>query len=253
MRCIYIFFSILFLLGGGMLYAQRDVVFDSEYTVEYEVKGQLDSTNLSSVITEKMKLFIGKNYSLYENALHQKLDSLTKSKEANNDRTYDFLSIPRFKIKHRILKDYNRNEMIFYEFMQTVNVAYYEKMDLIDWKIHRETQKINGYSCIKATGEFRGRKYTAWFNKEVPFREGPFKFVNLPGLIFEIYDDKDYFHFTLLSLKKEHRKIFIDKSKFKMIDREHFFQYKMNYLEDLQYRAKSKRKTPIITNPIELN
>ncbi|MFY7811075.1 MAG: GLPGLI family protein, partial [Flavobacterium sp.] len=56
-----------------------------------------------------------------------------------------------------------------------------------EWKIHNnETKKIGNYLCIKATTNFRGRNYIAYFTEELPFNAGPFKFKNLPGLILHI-------------------------------------------------------------------
>ncbi len=62
------------------------------------------------------------------------------------------------------------------------------------WKIdENKTKKILGYNCIKAIGNFRGSKVTAYFTKELPYSAGPFKFFGLPGLILDIReDDKNY-------------------------------------------------------------
>ena len=50
------------------------------------------------------------------------------------------------------------------------------------WKIQSNEQKeILGYKCQKAIGEFRGRKYTAWFTDAIAVNSGPYKFKGLPG------------------------------------------------------------------------
>ena len=41
--------------------------------------------------------------------------------------------------------------------------------------------------------EFGGRIWYAWYCKEYPISEGPYKFKNLPGLVFEIYDSEKIF------------------------------------------------------------
>lgn len=56
----------------------------------------------------------------------------------------------------------------------------------IHWTITKNTKKVMGYICQEATGEFRGRSYKAYFLKEIPFSDGPFKFDGLPGLILEV-------------------------------------------------------------------
>lgn len=55
--------------------------------------------------------------------------------------------------------------------------------------IDEKQKKIAGYTCYKATGVFRGTNITAYFNKDLPYSAGPFKFYGLPGLILEIRPD----------------------------------------------------------------
>ncbi|WP_185214536.1 GLPGLI family protein, partial [Sphingobacterium mizutaii] len=60
------------------------------------------------------------------------------------------------------------------------NYYTYKTTDKISWNISGETKKEQGYTLQKATTKFGGRNWTAWFNKDIPFNEGPFKFRNLP-------------------------------------------------------------------------
>lgn len=61
------------------------------------------------------------------------------------------------------------------------------------WSIESDTLTVAGYSCQKATCNFRGRIYTAWFATDIPIGNGPWKFGGLPGLILKVYDmDKLY-------------------------------------------------------------
>lgn len=54
----------------------------------------------------------------------------------------------------------------------------------------------------KATADFGGRSWIAWFTKDIMISEGPYKFRGLPGLIFEISDTKDNFYFQLIKSYK---------------------------------------------------
>ncbi|KMQ67521.1 hypothetical protein ACM39_13610 [Chryseobacterium sp. FH2] len=74
--------------------------------------------------------------------------------------------------------------------------------DKITWNISSETKKVQNYTLQKATANFGGRSWIAWFNKEIPFNEGPFKFSGLPGLIFEISDTKKNFIYHLIKHQK---------------------------------------------------
>lgn len=78
----------------------------------------------------------------------------------------------------------------------------YITTDPIHWEIDKETKKFNNYIVQKATADFGGRQWIAWFSTEVPLNEGPYKFTGLPGLVFEIYDDKNNFIYKLVKNEK---------------------------------------------------
>jgi GLPGLI family protein len=73
--------------------------------------------------------------------------------------------------------------------------------DKMDWKLENDTKNIQTYQLQKATTSFGGRNWIAWFSSEIPFQEGPYKFRGLSGLIFEIYDTENIFHYTLIKSK----------------------------------------------------
>ncbi|EKB60069.1 GLPGLI family protein [Bergeyella zoohelcum] len=70
--------------------------------------------------------------------------------------------------------------------------------DPISWKLLPEHKKVEGHTLQKATTQFGGRQWEAWFSPNIPFHEGPYKFSGLPGLIFEIKDDKEDFIYKLV-------------------------------------------------------
>ncbi|MBH2024577.1 MAG: GLPGLI family protein, partial [Flavobacteriales bacterium] len=74
--------------------------------------------------------------------------------------------------------------------------------DKILWTLTNETKKSGDYLLQKATAGFGGRKWIAWFSKDVAVDEGPYKFRGLPGLIFEINDDRNNFIFNLIKSQK---------------------------------------------------
>jgi len=62
------------------------------------------------------------------------------------------------------------------------------------WNIDEKSiKKIAGYSCIKATTNFRGSNIIAYFAKDLPYSTGLFKFFGLPGLILDLrVENKSY-------------------------------------------------------------
>jgi GLPGLI family protein len=78
----------------------------------------------------------------------------------------------------------------------------YEENVNLKWVLYSETKIINGVKCqMAATNKF-GRRWIAYFSTEHQIPIGPYKFTGLPGLIFEIYDTHDDYHFTLVKLEK---------------------------------------------------
>lgn len=74
--------------------------------------------------------------------------------------------------------------------------------DPVTWTLQNETRTYGIFNVQKATADFGGRHWTAWFTREIPFSEGPYKFRGLPGLIVEIQDNRNDYHFTLLKNEK---------------------------------------------------
>lgn len=92
------------------------------------------------------------------------------------------------KLGSKINKNYVFASSRYYQF---------ESLDTIEWKLHDDLKTYNEWKLQKATCNYGGRNWIAWFNKDIPLPEGPYKFTGLPGLIFEIYDDKNNFRFSI--------------------------------------------------------
>ena len=86
--------------------------------------------------------------------------------------------------------------------------------DKMDWKLSDETKSEGEYKLQKASTKFGGRNWIAWFCKDIGLSEGPYKFHGLPGLIFEIEDDKKNFIFKLsksIKYPKTYKTPFLEK------------------------------------------
>ncbi|WHF52227.1 GLPGLI family protein [Chryseobacterium gotjawalense] len=70
------------------------------------------------------------------------------------------------------------------------------------WTILPDQQKIGEFNAQKATTDFAGRKWVAWFSHELPFQDGPYKFHGLPGLIVKLEDLTKTHQFELVGISK---------------------------------------------------
>ena len=85
-------------------------------------------------------------------------------------------------------------------------LVYSDSIPTLKWDFSGEdNDTIMGYECRKATTEFAGRQYTAWFAPEIPLPFGPYKFGGLPGLILKIEDGERQFVWEAIGWKTQAR------------------------------------------------
>lgn len=159
----------------------------------YELQLKMDSTeneyqkfNMILDINSKEVKFYGRNLLI--------ADSLNK-KFGNMDNKHVDMS---GQIVKRKMNSFDNENFI------NIKFGYYsfQTTDPMNWTISNETKTVQGYKLQKATTTFGGRNWTAWFSKDIPFNEGPFKFRGLPGLIFEIQDSNNNFIYHLIKNQK---------------------------------------------------
>lgn len=157
----------------------------------YEVKYKEDSTQ-----TTHQKSFavldINPDETKYYDYSFLEKDSLNKINQSQNTSWTAQIPVTRKK---------NTNTNINFAFAGD-QLYSYPTQDVIEWKLSEETKKISDFNAQKATSNFGGRKWTAWFVKQIPFSEGPYKFTGLPGLIVSLEDSQNQFSFNLIKSKK---------------------------------------------------
>ncbi len=110
------------------------------------------------------------------------------------------------KFNEIVSKNYSLKETVFEKqlFDKVFNVKY--NCDF-NWKISDERSSLLNYPIQKATTEFGGRTWVAWFSTEIPIQDGPYKFYGLPGLILKISDLEDDYIYEMKSIVKEENDI----------------------------------------------
>lgn len=107
-------------------------------------------------------------------------------------------------------KDYNKDKAVKYVVSPVSRDKFYIVItEKLNWKILPETQIIGSLKCQKATTDYGGRFWTAWFTQDIQLSEGPYVFHGLPGLIVQISDSNEEYSFKLVKIKKfSHKSLF---------------------------------------------
>lgn len=117
-------------------------------------------------------------------------------------------------------------DSFFYKDKEARNIFYQDNIlskminvkDLLNdmkWELTTDKKKILNLDCYTAKTQFRGRSYIAYYTREIPVDDGPWKFGGLPGLILEVSSEDGLYTYTATSLnnksievkakKKEHK------------------------------------------------
>lgn len=191
--------SALFLLLSLMISAQNNRVI-------YEYKFAPDSTKIDSLKTEWMYLDINKKGSKYYSKSAFESDSIVnesiKKQMASGMKS---ISVSRQSIGGEINYEVEKTYPDYKTFLvsnignDTYKIAEDRKPN---WKISTEKKQLGTFNVQKATTDFAGRSWTAWFTTEVPIQDGPYKFSGLPGLIVQMEDQTGTHKMELKGLKK---------------------------------------------------
>ena len=178
----------------------------NRFFYELTFKPKKDSAKVEKVMTI---LDITKDKSLYRDYTIVAQDSILKLQVEAMQKSGAFKDISKSitmpKFSEKIYKFYPDMKVQFVDRISSgftpVNIGYSENLNF-NWKIDSQKEKIGEYNAQKATADFGGRKWTAWFTTDIPFQDGPYKFHGLPGLIVKISDDANNYSWVLKGNKK---------------------------------------------------
>lgn len=182
--------TILFILVANFTFAQTKQFI-------YEYISVPDSTQKEVSHSELMLLNIDQNKSDYFSNDQYVSDSTLLA-----DSKKGLMTMPPNKKMNndRVLKTTNSDQI---KYITRVGFTKYfvDENTNFNWTLYPEYISVLNYRAQKATTEYGGRKWTAWFAKEIPFQDGPYKFKGLPGLIVKIEDATKSHQFQLKGIK----------------------------------------------------
>lgn len=196
-------FATLLLVIAFSINAQ---VTANRFFYELTFKPKNDSTRVDKVMTA---LDITPEKSLFRDFTMIAQDSILKAKIEVMQKAGTFRDLSKEmrmpKFSYKVIKTYPGMEVQYIESILNgftpVQLMYKEKPDF-KWSISTEKVKIGEYNTQKATTEFGGRKWIAWFSTDIPFQDGPYKFNGLPGLIVKVEDLEKNYSWELKGNKK---------------------------------------------------
>lgn len=202
-------------------------LFSQNYRFIYEYKFAPDNTKTDSIINNYMYLESDGMQSNFINETKFKIDSI---KNSSNDMG-EIIKAGRMdkNLHYNISKDYKKNEIVYHTKFTTIDFRIFE-YERPNWKIFNEILKIANYQCQKAETFYKGRKWTAYFTKEIPINDGPYKFSGLPGLIVKIFSEDNSHQFSLIQVKKMQNSKFQKFKNERTITDSEYKEYLKNYL-----------------------
>ena len=156
---------------------------------------------------ELTQLAISDSISEFRSCVRYKSDSLSASyagvsmsSTALSTAFEQVRKLPKARFDGIIIKNQKLNNCIYYGRIDGVLYNYREDNYPIQWQLSADTLTINGYKCQKASTRLGGRYYNAWFTRQIPISNGPYKFGGLPGLIVSISDATSSYKFELIRI-----------------------------------------------------
>ena len=157
--------------------------------------------------TELMSLQIAGDSSQFESrrkivtdSLDAFFDTLPNTDENAQLMVDQMMKTPQPNFSYCIYKNHKSGDVTYFDAIANNLYSYSEPADVLVWRTSPERDTILGYDCQKATTTFRGRNFSAWFTRQIPISEGPYKFHGLPGLIVKLSDVRNHYVFELKKL-----------------------------------------------------
>lgn len=236
------------LCSSAQFFKQNFLILDQvKIIATYSLHYMEDSTNQAHIRNSEMLLLLGNNVSQFESKGLYMSDTIIRKLMTQEQVQQFFMNpqSPMSSITYQIFKNYPNGKLTFTQPILGTNLKYEESLDIYKWKLTQETSTICGYKAKKATCNFGGRSWVAWFAPELPYSDGPYKFNGLPGLIVKIADTRNHYVFELLSIGKPNKSLPVDflDDAYMVTTKQGFFKAQDDFRADIVNRAKAAGAT----------
>ncbi len=111
--------------------------------------------------------------------------------------------MPKSGERTRVYKYHDKGEMEVFNRLNGDDIVYTVPMEELEWELEDSVKMVLGYECQKAVADYHGRRWNAWFAKDIPVQEGPWQLCGLPGLIMEAVSEGGEFRFEINGLEQQ--------------------------------------------------
>ncbi len=231
-----------FILISTLAFGQKNILKEEIYTYQlnYQFNYIKDSLNTNDLRSEDFVLYVDKQQNSY--FLPTKLleiDYVLAEVEKTNQMIQLPLSqtiqLPTSYSKWRVFKR-TSGESFFVDMLGKNTFKYVMDDDInFSWTITDEEKEILGYKATKAVTKAYGRLWEAWFTKEIPLNNGPYKFSGLTGLILQLSDSANFFTFKIVSFQKGAYTMIYSPKVFEstLLQKTDFIRASKNYAENI--------------------
>jgi len=218
------------------IYKER-MMDKTKYNIYYEYSHLVSQQKPSKIQHSITLLQIGSKNSKFVDIHTLKYDSLTKVysklKNLGTDELNQLLKINhKIGFKKTLYKNFSMDSISVQGPIYTTKYEYKEKNPDLKWKLVNEEKSILNYKVKKAVTKYAGRNWTAWYTEEIPINLGPYVFGRLPGLILELYDDQNHFHFKSIGMDNKEQKLYKKiETKIEKISKKDFYKIEKNFYD----------------------
>lgn len=192
--------QVSFTISTGRIFRQ-DSIDQKVLTVQYDMEALTDLSKPDQPIKETMRLDIGRKSSRFYSYTAAVRDSVLKA-DMDNGASTETISQHAKQYKsvwsEQTFKGYPEGHMTTLDEIagDISRLRCEEKEEKPEWKLTADTLTLLGYRCTRATTQFKGRQWTAWFTPDIPVSEGPWKLCGLPGMILKAEDAEGHYRFA---------------------------------------------------------
>lgn len=220
---------LLMFLCPVLIFAQKEGTISFEEKTKIEIQVPEDSPISKEELEKMMPSDRTESFSLHftpEASLYKTVAARPNEEEINQiGEEGDAIQIKMIRATNEniIYHDIKSNNIVQQQDFMGKTFLIKDTTQKYAWKISKESKKIEGYTCQKATLEEEDRLVEAWFTTAIPVATGPSGFYQLPGMILELHvkgtNSERWLTTTKVSLEKLDKNTIVAPKKGKIVSR----------------------------------